>query len=157
MIEDVYEPLARFRDEFRQKFAAIARDKFAELTRRAGIDVGANRALVKLIKSLHRQASSARTRKWCYGLLLALGFIGAAAAVIGVIALGESSPEEVGWLVLSAVAGVVLGIVMIPLFSNASGALKAIERRIDAKIQSINAGEGVEKREPSSTVGGNAN
>ena len=134
MIEDVYEPLARFRDEFRQKFAAIARDKFAELTRRAGIDVGANRALVKLIRSLHRQASSARTRKWCYGLLLALGFIGAAAAVIGAIALGESSPEEVGWLVLSAVAGVVLGIVMIPLFSNASGALKAIERRIDAKM-----------------------
>ena len=32
MIEDVYEPLARYRDEFRQKFAALTREKFKELT-----------------------------------------------------------------------------------------------------------------------------
>ena len=134
MIEDVYEPLARFRDEFRQKFAALARDKFVELARRAGVDVAANRALVKTIKSLRRQASSARTKKWICGLLIALGFVGAAAAAIGAATVGERSPEDMGWLVLLAVAGVILGIAMIPLFSNVSGALKAIERRIDAKM-----------------------
>ena len=28
MIEDVYEPLARYRDEFRGKFATLTREKF---------------------------------------------------------------------------------------------------------------------------------
>ena len=46
MIEDVYEPLARYRDEFREKFATLAREKFKELTDRSGVDVRANRALV---------------------------------------------------------------------------------------------------------------
>ena len=63
MIEDVYEPLARYRDEFRQKFATLTREKFKELTARSGIDVRANRALVAEIKRLQKQADSAATRR----------------------------------------------------------------------------------------------
>ena len=54
MIEDVYEPLARYRDEFREKFATLAREKFDELTDRSGIDVAANRTLVAEIKAQAR-------------------------------------------------------------------------------------------------------
>ena len=70
MIEDVYEPLARYRDEFQQKFATLTREKFKELTNRSGIDVGANRALVAEIKSLQLKADSAGTKKKCYGCLM---------------------------------------------------------------------------------------
>ena len=52
MIEDVYEPLARYRDEFREKFATLARAAFKDLTTRSGVDVRANRALVAQIKRL---------------------------------------------------------------------------------------------------------
>ena len=55
MIEDVYEPLARYRDEFRKQFATLAREKFKELTERSGVDVKANRALVAEIKKLQRE------------------------------------------------------------------------------------------------------
>ena len=78
MIEDVYEPLARYRDEFREKFATLAREKFKELADRSGVDVGANRALVAEIRKLRRKADSASVKKTCYGLLMAAGFIGAA-------------------------------------------------------------------------------
>ena len=56
MIEDVYEPLARYRDEFREKFAALAREKFKELTLQSKVDVRANRVLVKEIKALQAEA-----------------------------------------------------------------------------------------------------
>ena len=55
MIDDVYEPLARYRDEFRKKFATLTREKFNELTKRSGVDVRANRALVVQIKKLQQQ------------------------------------------------------------------------------------------------------
>ena len=56
MTEDVYEPLARYRDEFRERFATLAREKFKELAKRSGVNVGANRALVAEIKKLEREA-----------------------------------------------------------------------------------------------------
>ena len=83
MIEDVYEPLARYRDEFRQKFATRAREKFKELTQKSKVDVRANRVLVNEIKSLQAAADSAGTRKKGYGCLMALGFVGAVVALLG--------------------------------------------------------------------------
>ena len=62
MIEDVYEPLARYRDEFRQKFATLAREKFNELAQKSNVDVRANRALVGEIKALQAEADSASSR-----------------------------------------------------------------------------------------------
>ena len=76
MIEDVYEPLARYRDEFRQRLSELAREKFLELTERSGVDVEANRALVGEIKALQRRAAAASTRKTCFGCLMTLGFVG---------------------------------------------------------------------------------
>ena len=32
MIEDIYEPLSRYRDEFREKFSRLTAEKFEELT-----------------------------------------------------------------------------------------------------------------------------
>ena len=133
MIEDVYEPLARYRDEFRQKFAALAREKFQELTRKSNVDVRANRALVSEIKNLQKQADSARSKKTCYGWLMALGFIGAVAALVGVIAAGDSAPEMNGGCITGIVAGIALGIAMIPLYNAAAKSLATLETRITSK------------------------
>ena len=133
MIEDVYEPLARYRDEFRQKFAALTREKFKELTERSGVDVKANRALVAEVRKLQREADSASTKKGCYGCLMAVGFVGAAAALIGAVAMNGTDSETQGLCILGIVAGLVLGIAMIPLFSAAAKLFTDLESAIATK------------------------
>ena len=133
MIEDVYEPLARYRDEFRQKFATLTREKFEELTRDSGVDVRANRALVAEIKSLEAAANSASAKKTFFGFLMAVGFIGAAAAVVGAVATGDTDPDTFNMCVAGAFAGVALGIAMIPLFNSASRRLESLRASIASK------------------------
>ena len=133
MTEDVYEPLARYRDEFRQKFATLTREKFKELTVRSGVDVKANRALVAEIKRLQQQADSASTKKTCYGCLMTVGFVGAVAALIGAMAMNGTDSETQGACILGVIAGLALGIAMIPLFSAVAKLLASLESRIATK------------------------
>ena len=116
MIEDVYEPLARYRDEFREKFATLAREKFNELTDRSGIDVAANRTLVAEIKKLQRKADSASGKKVCYGWLMALGFVGALVALVWVLGTNGSDSGVYGWCAAGMIAGLALGIAMWRVF-----------------------------------------
>ena len=134
MIEDVYEPLARYRDEFRQKFATLAREKFKELTELSGVDVDANRALVGEIRSLQSAAGSEGAKKSFFGWMMALGFVGAAVAVAVAVATDGSDPSAHGWSVLGIVAGVVLGIAMIPLYSAASKRLEELQAAVASKM-----------------------
>ena len=133
MIEDVYEPLARYRDEFRQKFATLVREKFKELTVRSGINVRANRTLVTEIKMLQKKADSASAKKTLYGILMAIGFIGATVALIGMIASNGSDSKTQMLCFLGMIAGVVLGVVMISPFKSVSELLENLETRIDTK------------------------
>ena len=74
-VQDVYEPLDAYRDEFRGRFAALAQEKFAELTERSGIDVAANRKLSAVIRAMDaRAASDSRKRSWFIALAV-IGFI----------------------------------------------------------------------------------
>lgn len=133
MIEDVYEPLARYRDEFRQKFAALTREKFKELTVRSGVDVGANRRLVAEIRKLQVQADSASTKKTCYGCLMAVGFIGAVAALVGAISVNGTDSQTLGLCILGIIVGLVLGIAMIPLFNAVAELLDSLQAKIAEK------------------------
>ncbi len=133
MIEDVYEPLARYRDEFREKFAALAREKFKDLTKRAGVDVRANRALVAEIKSLQEQAGAASSKKGCYGCLMAVGFVVAALALIGAIGANGTDSETQGMWIVGIIAGVILGIAMIPCFRSAADLLGRLQSDVIAK------------------------
>lgn len=133
MIADIYEPIARYRDEFREKFATLAREKFKELTTRSGVDVKANRALVTEIKRLQEEADSASTKKTCYGCLMAVGFVGAVAAIVGVTVINATDSQSQRWCIFGIVAGLVLAIAMIPLFKAASELLASLEMRITAK------------------------
>jgi len=133
LIEDVYEPLARYRDEFRGKFASLAREKFNELTQKSGVDVRANRALVGEIKALQSKADSAGSRKTLCGWLVALGFIGAAVALAVAVATNGSNQEVHGWCVAAVVAGILLGVAMIPPYRAAAKLLADLEALIASK------------------------
>ena len=133
MIEDVYEPLARYRDEFQAKFATLVREKFKELTERSKIDVRANRGLVREIKALEGQADATSGKKTFYGCLMALGFVGAAVALMGAFLTNGADGQAYGWCIAGIVLGVILGIAMIPLFSSAADLLKRLRSRIASK------------------------
>lgn len=133
MIEDVYEPLAKYRDEFKDKFARLAREKFAALTETSKVDVAANRKLVAEIKSLESEAESVRGKKTGYGCLMAVGFVGGAGAAIGAFAMHDSQPDSVGLWALGAAVGFVLGIAMIPLYNAAAAMLANLEAVIESK------------------------
>ena len=134
IIEDVYEPLARYRDEFREKFAALTREKFKDLTQKSGVDVDANRVLVKEINSLQAEADSAGSSKSCWGCLMKLGFIAAAVALVALVAANDAmDPELRDWCLLAMAIGVLLGGLMIPLYKSASRRLAKLQSQLAAK------------------------
>ena len=133
MIEDVYEPLAKYRDEFKEKFARLTREKFKTLTKTSGINVSANRRLAAEIKSLETEAESQRAKKTCFGCLMALGFVGMVAAVIGAIVVKDSDPKSAGYWIAGALGGLALGVAMIPFFNKAAELLANLESVIASK------------------------
>ena len=82
MIEDVYEPLERYKYEFEQKFAELAEQKFEQLTKRSAIDVDGNRRIASQVKKLKaRFAKASRNRS----VKLALACILAVCAVLSLV------------------------------------------------------------------------
>jgi len=132
-MEDVYEPLARYRDEFRDTFSRLTLDKFRELTEASGVDVAANRQKVLEIKALQVQADSAHTKKVCSGCLIALGFI--AAVGLGFWAMQAEGDPRAIYGYMGALLGVVLGIGFIPLYRSAAELLANLEATIEQKKQ----------------------
>lgn len=133
MIEDVYEPLTRYRDEFRMKFAALVREKFKELTKTAGVDGKANRALVIQIKKLQEQADSAGARKKRCGCLMAAGFGLAALALMGVIATRGAEAQGQGLYMFGMIVGLVFGIAMRSRSNAVAKRIAGLESQIAAK------------------------
>ena len=124
MIEDVYEPLARYRDEFREKFSRLTQDKFKELTERSGVDVEANRRQVRLVRTLEAGLKSARWRRTLYGVLMTLGYL----AAIALVFLAAKGAADVRFgFAAGAVAGLGLGVWMTFLFGSAGKVVVRLE------------------------------
>ncbi len=134
MIDDVYEPLARYRDEFRGKFSALAREKFKELTERSGVDVRANRALVGEIKKLQAAADSAGSKKrWC-GALMAIAILGAIAALAANFFVDAMPPAARKLLMPGALALLGFALALLPLFRAASRRLDSLRASLAVKM-----------------------
>lgn len=133
MIQDVYEPLAAYRDEFREKFARLTREKFKSLTEKSGIDVAANRRQVQVVRKFEGELENARGKRSLYGFLMALGYIG---GVIGFgIAMANDSlaDGEKAAAVIGGIVGIAFGIWMTALFSNAGELVQQLEARVAAE------------------------
>lgn len=133
MIEDVYEPLARYRDEFQQKIAKLAREKFEELTRTSRVDIRANRSLVKKIKALQSEADTASAKKSCFGCLMALGFIVGLFALVGLIVTNDTPSDFHNLCIVGTVVGLALGCVMVMMYGSAAEALSKLESKIASR------------------------
>ena len=133
MIEDVYEPLGAYRDEFREKFARLTREKFKSLTERSGVDVDANRQQVAVVKRLQGALETARSKRTLYGFLMALGFVGAIVA-FAVVGMNDGLAREVlAGCVAGGVVGIALGVWMVALFSRIGDRIKSLEAKEKAE------------------------
>lgn len=129
MIQDVYEPLSAYRDEFREKFARLTREKLKSLTEQSGIDVAANRKQVAVVKRLQGELGDAWGRRSLYGFLMALGFIGGVIAFV-VVGMNDGLAHEAqAGCVIGGVIGIALGIWMISLYSSISDHIKSLEAK----------------------------
>ena len=135
MIEDVYEPLAKYRDEFKTRFARLVREKFKALTKASQVDVSANRRLVAEIQKLEKAIQSQRFKKLLLGCLMAVSFGAGIVALIGAILASDAGADNVGAWIFATVVGFAVGVLLIAPFRNVSQRLKELEAELEAKMQ----------------------
>ena len=130
MIQDVYEPLSAYRDEFKEKFARLTREKFKSLTLASGIDVPSNRKQVAVVNKLQGELDDAKGKRALYGFLMALGYIGGIIG-FGILMVNDAlSDGERLAAVLGGIGGVAFGIWMTVLFSNAGDLVQQLEAKV---------------------------
>ena len=135
MIEDVYEPLAKYREEFKTRFARLVREKFKALTKASQVDVSANRRLVAEIQKLEKAIQSQRFKKLLLGCLMAVSFGAGIVALIGAILASDAGADNVGAWIFATVVGFAVGVLLIAPFRNVSQRLKELEAELEAKMQ----------------------
>ena len=130
MLKDVYEPLSRYRDEFRTRFAELTRARFAELTKASGIDVAANRRQAALVRRLESGLDSARGTRRLYVFLLVLVLI-AALSGLGVLFVSETlSGGAMAACVLVLLGSVPLGLGLRRKCKEAGTLVRSFEKRV---------------------------
>lgn len=129
MIQDVYEPLSRYRDEFEQKFSRLAAEKFEELSQASGVDIEANRRLVAQIKKLESQAEESinrRTNLGCFFVLLM------SAGIVAFIA-DYSRMGDTAWLVPLGCVCIMASLFLLAPLQRASQLHKDLKEKIGIK------------------------
>lgn len=135
MIEDVYEPLAKYRDEFKTRFARLVREKFKSLTETSQVDVLANRRLVAEIKKLEEAIKRQSLKKLCLGCLMAMSFGFGIFTLIFAILASDAGADNVGTWIFATVVGFAVGVLLIAPFRNVSQRLAQLKAELEAKMQ----------------------
>ena len=135
MIEDVYEPLSRFRDEFRGRFAALAAERIDSLVRSSGIDVKANARTSDEAASFEKTAASHGRWKAFFCALSVLSFLAlAVAAGAAVLMYDELERGTFATLVAGAFAALALGILFATRCSRRARLQRQAEADAKAKV-----------------------
>ncbi|MBO5782412.1 MAG: hypothetical protein J6R08_08170 [Opitutales bacterium] len=78
MIQDIYDPLEKYRFEFREKFAELAQAKFEELAQKSGIDAKKNHETTQSIAGAKKELSSQKNKLLLKVFLILLLVVGLA-------------------------------------------------------------------------------
>ena len=110
---DIYEPLAGYRDEFKDAFHKAASEKFEELVAKSGIDVGANRKLAATVAALEKElARRVSRRDWLHAVLWIGGILAALSG--GGLVASVAEAIDSSWALAGAVS---LAVILLVLFS----------------------------------------
>ncbi len=93
MIEDVYEPLERYQNEFKDSFAKNAEEAFDELLKQSGVSPEENAQLVAEVNRLAKAKEAAENSKMWWGIAVFFcAILGFAGPIVAIWAL--SKPED---------------------------------------------------------------
>ena len=139
MIEDIYEPLARYRDEFREKFARISADTFERLVKKSGVDVSANAATVAEIKRKEAELEKISNAGCWWKFLLVILWAGCAiAAIYCFLVLYEQSVSDYMQCgVISGTVALALALVAILLVHPHLDAIRKAEAELKEAISKL--------------------
>lgn len=142
--EDVYEPLSRFRDEFKEKFSSVCKAYLEKLIRESGVDEEANKVLAAQIITLKEKKERIRSQKksWGIGIFFCVILILASVAVLIWILTGETdwkSRESIIYLVSGVIGGIAGSWFLfgkaIPEVRTLSSVIHTLEEEIEQKIR----------------------
>lgn len=135
MIEDVYDPLSRYRDEFKGRFTALAKGKFFSLVEQSGVDIDANRRQVAAVHALEDSISSKRKKRAFSGILTTISYI---ATVIGVgyvfVNRQTASGGVIALTTLGGAAAFTLAIWTTRIFIRTGRIIKGLEAEVRAAM-----------------------
>ena len=92
-MEDIYEPLERYRSEFRDKFSLITAKRFQELLKLSRVDEAANQRLVNQIDRLNSKLRKMSTKQSLWMFVNIVFIVG---AVVGIVMLFKGCNEHSG-------------------------------------------------------------
>ena len=85
MIQDVYEPLEKYQNEFREAFARNASQEFERLVRASGVDAAANAETNRQLRNRRDDLESSRSSRGNWRLLGVLTWLMILAGVVAVV------------------------------------------------------------------------
>ena len=140
MIDDVYEPLALYRDRFKTEYAEHAFSFFEELVRRSGVDETANAATVAGIRALEAKIADAGSRRsrWKTLRTLTVFFVIVNSICILLCILRIVWPEIVLPLVVNEMWAMICGAIVVGGIALIVSKLNPIIRALDERLRQLN-------------------
>ncbi|HOE61747.1 MAG TPA: hypothetical protein P5125_01390 [Kiritimatiellia bacterium] len=136
MIEDVYEPLALYRDRFKAEHADNTAAFFERLVERSGVDENANAATVAEIRTLDAQLAAAdssrsnwKTLRMLLVIIVVAGVIGLILFILPIFSPDIEPPIRVGGLWAAACAAVAAGGIAL-IAAKLNPALRLLDERL---------------------------
>ena len=138
---DIYEPLSRYLDEFREKFATLCTQTFQELFEKSGVDEKENQLLVRKIDHLKQQRNAAESKRSFYKFmifLMILFFFGGLALAVYYILEGTGKQEQqyciIGGFIAALVAALLFFCKFLPAVRSASARIEMLNKEIQENI-----------------------
>ncbi len=148
MIDDVYEPLALYRDRFKVEHAERTAVFFEELVQRSGVDEKANTVTVEAIHALETQIAAAgssqsswKTLRIVAVLLVIVAFVGLALFILPIISPDTVPPLRTNGLWATVCAAVAAGGIAFtatklnPTLRALDENLRSLKERRDVKLR----------------------
>lgn len=142
MIEDVYNPVASYRDDFCGKFAEAAAMAFADLQEKSGVDAKANAETVREVNALSEKLGNELRARRLFSTLIGVSwtlFAIAAAAIFYLCWTGSWSSDYpmlfIGLVVLDAAVLILAPSVLHPAYRRHKEESDLLQVKVDKKTQ----------------------
>lgn len=133
-MQEIYEPLSRYKSEFRQKFHDLAKSTFDFIKKESGVDAALNAATIKDLKKILSRITSLENKKYLHTIVTFIAGIWVAGSIIFAFIQFFDPQSRVGkeneYILWSIVALLSAALAAFLLFFKLLPAIKSINKRL---------------------------